>query len=389
MVSMAEHPSSPDPDRQQRARHYARLRRRIWAIELSFVAGYLALWVFGGWAGRLLAAFERALAPRLAPTGLAWWAELVLVAAALGTPAFLLSLPLRYYQSFVLPHRFGLSTQTRRGWLMDLVKGTTLSVAIGGPLLLGLYALLRLAPRTWWLWASVGLTLFGALLTAASPLVLMPIFFKFKPLAQSHQDLARRLRGLARSAGTQVEGVFAFDMSRRTRAANAALVGLGRTRRILLGDTLLAEFTPEEVETIVGHELGHHVHRDIPLYLLAQAAFNLTAFWICHLGLQALAPPLGLRAPADPAGLPLLGLILGLVGYLSLPLGNGLSRWRERLADEFAVSLTRQPEAYASALRKLADQNLSEFNPPRWAVILLHSHPPLGERIRRALARGT
>jgi STE24 endopeptidase len=223
-------------------------------------------------------------------------------------------------------------------------------------------------------------------MTSLAPVLLMPIFFEFRPLSEDRQDLAERLIDLAERADTHVEGVYEMDMSRRTKAANAALAGLGRTRRILLGDTLLENFTPDEIETILAHELGHHVHRDIPLGIAAQTLFNFISFFIGARFLDWTVQAFDLQAIWDPAGLPALMLALSVVGLISMPITNLYSRWRESLADNFALDQTGKPEAFSSAMTRLANQNLAQVDPPRWVVLLLSSHPPLRDRIQKAKA---
>jgi STE24 endopeptidase len=175
-----------------------------------------------------------------------------------------------------------------------------------------------------------------------------------------------------------------FDMSRRTRSANAALTGLGRTRRIILGDTLLSDFTADEIETVLAHELGHHVHADIPWSILVQTATVLAEFGLSAVGLAWAVARSGLAGPGDPAGLPILAMLLGGLGLLTMPLGNAYSRWRETLADKFSLLQTRKPRAFADAMTRLANQNLAEVDPEAWVVFLLHSHPPLRDRIEAA-----
>jgi STE24 endopeptidase len=381
---MSEGHTSLDPERQQQAHEFARIRRRLWAFNLILDGVYLALWVVLGWAVDLRQALAAGSFISISLMDTPWWIELALIAFIIGGPWFLIGLPLNFYSGFILPHHYGLSTQSLRGWLSDLLKGGLISLSLGLPLLIALYAVIRLDPPLWWLWAASGFTFFSAVLSALAPILLMPIFYKFRPLEEEHADLADRLVDLARKASTQVQGVFTFDMSRRTRAANAALVGLGRTRRIVLGDTLLSEFTSEEIETILAHELAHHVHRDIPLSLAAQTFFNFIAFYLTAKGLELAVSRLALNGPADPSGLPILALLFGLLSLLTMPLANAFSRWRETMADEYALKVTNKPQAFSSAMTRLANQNLSEVDPERWVVLLLHSHPPLNSRIEKA-----
>ena len=228
--------------------------------------------------------------------------------------------------------------------------------------------------------------LFNVLMANLAPVLLFPIFFKFQPLGEEHADLERRLLQLAEQAHTRVRGVYQFDMSRRTKAANAALTGLGNTRRIILGDTLLNEFTPEEIETVLAHELAHHVHKDIPLGIVVESAILLAGFYLASWVLDWGIKVFGFSGPGDIAALPLLGLAFGVFGLVTLPLTNTYSRWRERLADEYALQVTRNGPAFASAFTRLANQNLADADPPAWEEFLLYSHPALGKRIAMAQA---
>jgi len=367
-----------DPERQRRARQYAAVRRRLSLLELAASAAYLTLWLAFGWTHSAQSAWRSVL------PGVAGWLEPALMALAVGLPWMIVTFPLDYYIGFVLPHRYELSTQTIAGWLTDQAKGLAVSAALGIPLLVGLYGLMRWTPDAWWLGAATGYALVTTVLAVLSPVLLLPLFYNLQPLGQEHEGLRQRLLGLARTAGARIEGVYQFNMSRRTKAANAALTGLGRTRRILLGDTLLASFSDDEIETVLAHELAHHVHGDIPLSLLVGTGLSLGGFYLVAIGLDQLGGGVGLTSAADPAGLPLLALLFGAFGLLTMPLGNAFSRWRERLADEMALNLTHKPVAFARAMTRLANQNLADADPPRWVVWLLSSHPPLRDRIARA-----
>ncbi len=373
-----------DPQRQRRAQIYARIRRRLLLVNLASGTTYLVAWLTLGWARSLRDALNHTDIGGMLNFQPHWSLQLILFVILFGLPWRLLDFPLSYYAGYHLPHRFGLSTQTHQGWISDRLKGAMISALLGTPLLLGLFALLRSAPATWWLWGAAGYAIFGIILTALAPVLLMPIFYKFKPLSDEYAELEQRLLKLSKLAGTRVQGVYAFDMSRRTRAANAALAGLGRSRRIILGDTLLEHFSAEEIETILAHELAHQVHKDIPLGILLQVPVTFLFFYATHLMLGWAIPILGLEGLSDPASLPLLGLSFAALGLISMPLSNAWSRWRERMADSYALDLTRKPAAFISAMTRLANQNLAEVEPEAWVVWLLHSHPPLSQRIQRA-----
>jgi STE24 endopeptidase len=381
-----EEKAALDQERQEQAKEYATIRRRLMLIQLAAGVVYLILWITLGWASNLRSLLESRASGGMLPFDMHWTLQLLIFTLGIGLPWTILTLPMSYYTGFVLPHRYDQSTQTLREWIWDGIKGTLVSMVIGIPLLIGLYALLRASGDSWWLWAASGYTLFGVVLTSLAPILLMPIFYKFKPLAEDRKDLAERLIRLAEQAGTHVEGVYKMDMSRRTKAANAALIGLGRTRRIILSDTLLEKFTANEIETILAHELGHHVHRDIPMGIAAQTIFNFISFFVGARVLDWALETFNLRAISDPAGLPALMLALSIVGLVSMPITNLYSRWRESLADDFALEQTGKSEAFASAMTRLANQNLAQVNPPRWVVLILSSHPPLRDRIQKAEA---
>ncbi len=365
-----------DPEGQQKAKEYARRRRRLWLLDLSLSGVVTLAWLIFGWSVALKGEL-------LTFTRNDW-----LLVAAFGAIFYLsfavLELPLEYYSGFVLPHRYNQSTQTPRGWAQDQLLGLLLTAVIGLPLLEGVYWLLRVTGPLWWMWAAAGYVLLAAGLSTLAPVILMPLFNKYTPLNEEHAALAARLTALAARAGTKVNGVFRFDMSKRTRAANAALTGLGQTRRIILGDTLLDEFTDDEVETVIAHELGHHVHRDIPTGLLVSAVIALAGLYLAALVLDRGAAAFGFGGPADIAALPLLALTAGLFGLITLPLNNAYSRWREARADDYALEATRNPRAFADAMTRLANQNLAEADPEPWIVFLLYSHPPIRDRVAMA-----
>lgn len=369
-----------DVERQKQAKAYARIQRRLLAVDVALGGLYAAAWLALGWAAWLKGALQGTI------LGSNEWLMVAGFGAVFGGAYYLLDLPLAYYSGYVLPHRFGLATQNLTGWVIDQVKSLLIGVALGGVMLEVIYAVLRAAPDTWWLWVGGILLLFNVILANLAPVLIMPIFWKFAPLGEEHAELTGRLMQLAKRANTRVQGVFRFDMSRRTRAANAALTGLGNTRRIILGDTLLAEFTPDEIETVLAHELGHHVNRDIPTGMAVSTVLTLGGLYLAYLGLAWGAAAFGFAGPADVAALPVLALVMGTYGLLTMPLGNAYSRWRERRADEYALRATGKGAAYASALTRLANQNLSEAEPEGWVEWLLYSHPAMGKRI--AMARG-
>ena len=365
-----------DPERQKQAKQYARIRRRLWLVDTSLSAIYALAWLFFGW--------SVALRDWLSTFTTNPWLLVPLYVAIFGGIYFILNLPLTYYSGFVLPHRFGQSNQTFKDWVIDQLKGLAIGAPLGLILLELLYLALRATGDLWWLWAAIGMLIFTVLLSNLAPILIMPLFNKYVPLGDEHKELAERLLDLARRANTKVKGVFKFDMSKRTKAANAALTGIGNTRRIVLGDTLIDEFSTDEIETVLAHELGHHVHRDIPFLITFGALSTTLSLYLASLALNWAIRYFGFSGPADIAAFPALGLIFGAYGLITMPIDNAVSRWRESMADDYALQATGKTEAFASAFTRLANQNLGEVDPEKWVVFMFYSHPPLGERIAKA-----
>ncbi len=367
---------TPNPERQEKARQYARINRRLLLVNLAISSGYSLAWLLFGWSKQWSATVQ-AITPNV-------WLQVPLYLLGFGGILYLINLPLSWSESYHLPHRFELSTQTMGGWINDQIKGLAVGGGLGLLVLEVIYAVLRAYPQTWWVWATCFLLFLNVVLAYLAPVLLFPIFNKFKPLGEEYADLVERLKRLGERAGAHVEGVYEMDMSRRTKAANAALTGLGRTRRIILGDTLLREFSPDEIETVLAHELGHHVHKDIPLLMGVSALLTvigmLVASWVMRWGV----PFFGFSSVGEIGTLPLLLLAFGAFQLVVMPLANAFSRWRERLADQYAIQMTGKAAVYATALVRLADQNLAETDPEPWVEFLLYDHPSLGKRIAMA-----
>jgi STE24 endopeptidase len=373
-----------DPEKQKQSKQYARIHRRLWLVDTIFSAAYALMWLFLGWSASVRAWLHHLITVNWSLTTGADWLLVALYIAIFGGLYAIISLPLSYYSGFVLPHRFDQSNQSLKDWVVDQLKGLAIGAPLGLLMLELLYLALRLTGNSWWLWAAGGLFLFNVLISNLAPVLIMPLFNKYVPLGDEHKELEERLLNLAKRADTKVKGVFKFDMSKRTKSANAALTGLGNTRRIILGDTLINEFTLDEIETVLAHELGHHVHKDIP-FLIAFGTLSIAlSLFIASLALDSAVSFFSFTSSADIAALPALMLILSAYGLLTSPLDNAISRWRENMADDYALQSTGKNEAFASAFTRLANQNLGEIDPEAWVVFMFYSHPPLGERIAKA-----
>jgi STE24 endopeptidase len=214
------------------------------------------------------------------------------------------------------------------------------------------------------------------------PIVILPLFYKVTPLDDA--SLLERLRKLTEGTTLTIEGVYELRLSEETKKANAALAGLGKSRRVLLGDTLLKEFTPEEIEVVFAHEVGHHVHRHLPKSIATRVFLSLFGFAMVDLVLTACATQLGYSGLADPAALPLLLFVLAIFGLVWAPLLNAVSRFYERQCDRYALERTHNPSAYRSAFIKLARINKSDPDPNALIALLFYDHPPIRERLAMA-----
>ena len=298
--------------------------------------------------------------------------------------AKLLGLGLDYY-GFSLERRFKLSTQKTGSWVWDQIKEFLVGVVFAGIIAELLYLTIRMSPQHWWLIAwAVFMGLF-VLLAQIAPLVLFPIFYKFEPL--ENDDLKNRLVRLSERAGTKVRGIYKWHLSDKSNKANAALTGLGATRRIILADTLLDHYSADEIEAVLAHELGHHVHRHIFKSILVQALITLVGFWAANYVLHEAIEQWGMfETLSDFSNLPLLILVSSVLSILLMPALNAYSRFNERQADRYAFESIRSVQPFISSMNKLAAQNLAERTPSRWVEWLFHSHPAISRRVAAAEA---
>jgi STE24 endopeptidase len=362
------------PERELAAARLGAERRRVFVIGtfLSLVAPVLP-YLTGSW---------EALWYDLAATPLPFWVRAGAFLVGVHLVLALIGLPLAWYSGLVLPRAFGLSRQSARGWAVDWLKATLLTIVFGslmGGVFLGSVVL---AGSGWWWVFGLVASAIGVLLVFVTPYVLVPLFFKMRPLADS--ATVTRIHALVNRAGTSVRDVCSLDFSRRTAEANAAVIGLGRSRRVVIADTLLADFAPGEVDAVVAHELGHHVHRDVQRLLVANAILIWTGLFVASRLEYMALPVLSLPGLGYVPGYPVVLFVTELFFVLVSPLLNWISRTLESSADRFALRLTRDPRSFAGAMRRIGCQNLVELCPPRWSEVLLATHPALHRRIQLA-----
>src|SRR5437660_8268563 len=356
-------------------RRYNRIRRWLGIADFILGAVVLVVLLATGWSGTL-----RDIA--LGDAAQNYVLAVFLYVLMLMTIAKLLGLGLDYY-GFRLEHRFQLSNQRLRAWLWDEAKGFLVGLVLATIVTELLYFIMRQAPQHWWLIAWVVFLGFFVLMAQVSPVVLFPIFYKFEPL--DNEDLKARLVRLSERAGTRVRGVYQWKLSEKSKKANAALTGLGNTRRIILADTLLENYSPDEIEAVLAHELGHHVHRHIFKSILMQAAITFIGFWAANWVLHYAVDRWHIfETLSDFANLPILVLVSTALSFLVLPALNAYSRFNERQADRYAFQSIASVGPFISSMNKLADQNLAERTPSRFVEWFFHSHPAIARRIAAA-----
>ena len=293
----------------------------------------------------------------------------------------LASLPLSFYSGYIVEHRFGLSKQTLRRWTRNWLLGNGIGITLSAVLFTGLFWIIWNTGSYWWLIAAGAFFVVTVVLGQLAPVVFLPLFYKIKPIDDA--DLLERMKRLADGTGLAIEGVYRLGLSADTTKANAMLAGLGRTRRVLMGDTLLEKFSPDEIEVIFAHEIGHHVHRHIPKMIAAGVAISLAGFYLLDRVLVAWAG-VPTAAAAPTSSLPLVMFTLTVFMLALAPLQNAISRHYERQCDRYALERTNNAAAYRAAFTKLAKLNKADMEPNPIEVILLHSHPPIAKRLALA-----
>jgi STE24 endopeptidase len=359
------------------AKRYNRIRRRLEISDLAVGLAFLVVLLLTGWSATLRdwayhGAFQN------------YTLAVFLYVFMLMLAAKVLGIGLDYY-GLRLERRYKLSAQKTRAWLWDEVKSFLVGLVLAAMVAELLFFTMRQFPEHWWL---IAWALFLALFVVAAqvaPLVLFPIFYKFEPL--ENEELKQRLVRLSESAGTRVRGIYKWHLSEKSRKANAALTGLGATRRIILADTLLDNYSPDEIEAVLAHELGHHVHRHILKSMFVQAGITMLGFWSANYVLRLAIEEWNMfETVSDFANLPLLILVSTILSFLLMPAMNAYSRFNERQADRYAFRSIRNVEPFISSMNKLAAQNLAERAPSKWVEWFFHSHPAISRRIAAAQA---
>jgi STE24 endopeptidase len=359
------------------ARQYNRTQRWLDLGDLALKFGFLVALLITGWTNSIHALAQSVAGDRYALRLFIYVLFLSVISKALG-------IGLDWYR-FRIEHRFQLSNQRLSGWVKDEIKGWVLGLIIATILSEIVYGLIRISPERWWLYAWIifaGLFVFFAQI---APIVLFPLFYTFSPL--QNEELKARLMRLGERAGTRIRGVYEWNLSEKTRKANAALIGLGNTRRIILADTLLQNYTVDEIEAVMAHEMGHHVHGHIMKGIVVEAIVTLAGFYTANWVLEySVNQRQMFEHMADFANLPLLVLVCSLLSMLLMPALHAFSRFAERQSDLYCWKSISNITPFVTAMEKLNTQNLSERTPSRLVEVLFHSHPAISKRIAAAEA---
>jgi len=368
--------SNPVQTDSPEARRYNRTRRWLGIADLAVGFVFLIVLLVTGWSGWLRDLAYRMGSQNYSLSVFMYLLLLLVISKALG-------IGLDYY-GYRLERRYKLSTQRFGSWIWDEIKGFLVGLVLGSVVVELVYFTIRQWPQNWWVVAWILFMGLFVILAQLAPVLLFPIFYKFEPL--ENEELRRRLVVLGERAGTRVRGVYRWRLSEKSKKANAALTGLGATRRIILADTLLDNYTADEIEAVLAHELGHHVHRHILKSILVQAAITLLGFWAANWALHFAVDRhmFEFEQISDFANLPLLALVSVVLSFLLKPVLNAYSRFNERQADRYAFESIASVEPFISSMNKLAEQNLAERAPSKWVEWFFHSHPSISRRLAAA-----
>ena len=370
-----ERPNLPSSEDSPEARQYSRIQRRISLADTALGIVFLIVLLATGWTGSLRDVGLRLGHDHYVLALFFYVLLLMLISKAVG-------IPLEIY-GFRLEHRFHLSNQSTAAWLLDEVKGLALGLVMASLLAELVYWIIRKSPEHWWLYSWAAFTVLFVVFAQLAPVLLFPIFYKFIPLED--EELRNRLVKLSERAGTRVRGVYEWKLSEKSKKANAALTGLGNTRRIIVADTLLQNYSHDEIEAVLAHELGHHVHGHIFKSIILQTGVTFIGFWAASEVLRYATYQMhAFDLLSDFANLPLLALVSAALSLLLMPALNAYSRYNERQADSYCWKSVPSVDPFITAMDKLSAQNLSEKTPSRLVEILFHSHPPVSKRIAAA-----
>jgi STE24 endopeptidase len=364
--------SQEDSQRQKTAKEYSRTKIALGITGATLFFALTLVFVVSGLSGFLDNVVHRYTQND--------YLALLLFAACFGIAETVLASPLSYYSGYYLEHKYHLSNQSFRGWIWEGLKGMLVGIPLGVPILLAFYFCLKTFGPLWWLPVGSVLFFFSVILARLAPVLIFPLFYKFVPLQEG--TMRDRILTLCSKVGVRVEGIFTFDLSKNTKKANAAFTGIGKTKRIILGDTLVQNFNDDEIETVFAHELGHFKMKHIWITMAMGTVNSFLGLFLTAYFYERSLPWFAFGRADQLGAFPLLTLWLGVYSLLTSPVSNRVSRALEFAADRYAVRTTHNKEAFVNALKKLARVNLADTAPPPIIEFLFHSHPSIDKRIR-------
>jgi STE24 endopeptidase len=354
-------------------KHYSKIKLRLSLIDLVLDLLLVTVLAFSG-----ISIFIAGLA---SVTGNIY-VNFLLFILIIGLCFSIIGLPFDFYGSYIIEHRFGLSNQTVLKWIWERLKSTLISLLIGIPIAIVFYFLILRMGDKWWIFFSCFIFIISVFLARIAPVVIFPLFYKFTKIEDD--ELMGRLEKILSEVNIKINGIFSFNMSKDTKKANAGFTGLGKSKRIILSDTLIEKFTPEEISVVFAHEAGHYKHRHIIKNIVFSTVVIFVSFYVCSLLHSLTIKAMGFEHIYDLAALPALVFYLTLAGLIMMPVTNYISRRYEFQADEFAIKITSNADAFISTMEKLAEINLANKSPHPVVEFFLYSHPSINRRIEFA-----
>jgi len=367
--------SDPLTDRELMAKEYDAIHNRLFLLQILVLGMLLGIYQFSG----ASAALANGLASRFGEN--MWWATnaVYTLVSVFGFAAFMS--PFGFYSSYVLEHHYGLSDETVGDWVFDFIKSLVIDLVIATVLVSVIYAFLRWIPELWWVSASAFYILFAIVLSSVLPTVILPLFQRFEPLEEG--ALSDEVHKMMNAAGIEISGVFKWEGDERP-AATPSIIGVGRQKRVLMGEAFLGSLTRDEILALLAHEVGHFRNRDTLRLVVTSSILAVLGFYVAHHCLLWLTGFFDIPHIYEIGAAPIFIFSLFVFSLVSMPFANAHSRRREFAADAYAIQQMGSPDALVSAFEKLADQNLADKEPAKWVEFLLHSHPSIGRRIKRA-----
>lgn len=365
---------SSEKGKQSKAKIYSRINQIVTVTETIIFFGILLLLLFTGISREI-----ESLSYKITTNN---YFALLIFLGIVGLTESIINFPLNFYSGYILEHKYDLSNQTLLKYFTEKAKSFAVGVVIGLPVILIFYFILLNYENYWWLILGLFIFFFSVIIGRIAPILIFPLFYKFKPI--ENESIKNRILGLCRKAKVDIKGIYVFDMSKNTKKANAAFTGLGKSKRIILGDTLIEKFTEDEIESVFAHEVGHYKKKHIFKLMFLSTILTFAGLYITSVLYEASLSYFGFSYVYEISALPLMAIYLSLYGLITAPISNIFSRKYEWEADKFALDNTENKNAFISAMEKLAEQNLADKEPNKIIEFLFHSHPSLQKRIEYA-----